>query len=379
MAIIFDKEVSQTTLLGSHDDNIVEFHSDNPLDEVSCNVDFGSQSFDITPDPTGKFTYNLKEVVKTLINSNNFRDSLVSDIHNENYVQQDNDAYLAVSVTYRISFQGGTTESISRNYKFVKAVHQPIKYADNVIDTVTDKITILSPYEQYSKKSFYMPYFEGLPFDFNFYSNAVRNIIVTNKTVNLSTTLSVANGVNRIYVSSGARNWALDSLLPLVYGINQLEFAIEGSPTDVITLFLERHEPDCGVYFKYHNQHGGYSYYRCNRIYTEDLIAKTIQAMSPIFKSIEQNFESNFIFGKDSSKTVNLLIELKDRRGQAYLEEILDSPRVEMYLEPQFTRADSTSWLGVRILDGSFEIKNTKNIFGILKFKVGITRKTLTL
>lgn len=379
MAIIFDKEVSQTTLLGSHDDNIVEFHSDNVLAEVSCNVDFGSQSFDITPDPSGKFTYNLKEVVKTLINTNNFRDSLVPDLHNDNYVQEDPNAYLAVSVTYRISFDGGSTESISRNYKFVKAVHQPIKFLDNVIDTVSDKITILSPYEAYSKKSFYMPYFDGMPFDFNLYSNAARNIVITNKTVNLSETIPVVNGVNRIFVSGGDRDWVKDSFLPLIYGVNTLEIAIEGSPLDVITLYLERHEPDCGLYFKYHNQHGGYSYYRCNRIYTEDVRTRTIQAMAPIFKSIEENFESNFIFGKDSSKVANLLIELKDRRGQSYLEEILDSPRVEMFVQHQYTRADATSWLGVRVLDGTFETKNTKNVYGVLKFKVGITRKTLTL
>jgi len=379
MAIIFDKEVSQTELLSSHDDNIVKFHSDNVLAEVSCKVDFGFQSYDITPDPTGLFTYNLKEVVKVAINPSNFRDSVEPDVHNGNYSLQDDNAYLAVSVTYQISFEGGSTESISRNYKFVKGVKQPIKYLNNTIDTVADMITILAPFEKNSRKSFFIPYFDGYPMDFAFYSNAARNIIVTNKTTNHTATIPVLAGVNRVFISGGDHNMTLDDFLPLVYGVNKLELAIEGSPLELVTLNLDRRRSECGLCFKYHNEQGGWNYYRFNEIYREDTKTKTIASLAPLFASIEESFESDVISGKDSARTVSLLAEVRDKREQKYLQQILTSPRVELYLNEVFERADSSSWLGIRVLDGTFRTENTKNSFSELKIKVGITNKSLSL
>ena len=70
MAITFTKAVSIAKFLNASNNNVVELSSDSVLDSSKCTISMGGTSIEITP-INNVFRYNFKELVKSLINTNN--------------------------------------------------------------------------------------------------------------------------------------------------------------------------------------------------------------------------------------------------------------------------------------------------------------------
>ena len=362
MALIFSKDLSEVNLLNSHNNNIVEFSSDNPLTATDCDLDFGSIIPNITPDPDGLFRYNLKDIVKTLINSSNFKDDYIQDIDSKGYVYSDQNLYKLIPIVYTITFEGGTTETTTKNYLFIKSIKQPDKFSRTIINSVSEKLAFLLPYEDHSVKSYTAIYHKGYPFDFALYSNIARTITIKNKTNNLETTLDINQGVNRIIISDGSQNFTFEDLLPLVTGINNLEFKVDSE--NFKTLILEKKESSCGTYLRYYSSFGSYFYYLFDGIYREVKKTKIIDILSGDFEDIDSTFETVTITGKGSSNTRSLLVENMTERQRKYLLSIAESPRVDLYTRDQFIIAGDDSWRGVTLNDGSFKVEDKKkNLF----------------
>ena len=189
MAIQFIKDVSQEELLSSNNNNEVVFESDNALEAVSCLIDFGGVAVTRRPDSTGQFSYDFMEIVSVLINENDYEDLIVPDVENSGYAYKDDTLFKQLTISYKISFSNGSTETASRTYSFTKSVRQIKNYQDTIFNILNDKISLLIPNKDNSKQVYYAPYFHGYPFDVPMYSNIDRTITVTSKTNNISTTI----------------------------------------------------------------------------------------------------------------------------------------------------------------------------------------------
>ena len=377
MAILFSKPLSETELLSSHNNNIVEFASNNVLTALSCVADFGTFTFERSPDPNGLFSFNLKEAAKVLINQNEFVDKLVPDIPNNGYVYQDDTLYKKINVSFKIIFEGGTTETVSKSYHFLKKISQPEKYSENVIDIVNTGLALLLPFEDNSNVSYYAPYFEGKPFDIALFSNVERTITVRNKTTTKTITLDLLVGVNRIFLSQGNKNITLEDELTLRTGINNLQFEI--APDNYITLLLERIESDCAEYVRFYNKQGAYSYYQFNIFSKESIKTKTIDSIDTNFNDISQTYDNEQITGKSEAVIKRVMAERTTDRQRKYLESIFSSPKVDIYLNRQFQPTSLDSWRGVKISDGSTVIDENNSPWLDVVLSIGYNNETLTL
>jgi len=71
MAIIFDKQLSNTDILLSYNNNTLVFKTNSSLPLSKATVSFQGLVFTLFPDPANKFHFNLKYSVSTLLNENN--------------------------------------------------------------------------------------------------------------------------------------------------------------------------------------------------------------------------------------------------------------------------------------------------------------------
>ena len=185
MAISFSKSISTTKLLNAYNNNVVEFSSDNALDSITCNINIGGIDLEITP-ISDVFTFNYKEVVSALINTNNFSDDIVptTNLHADTSLKN---SWLA---TYTITFSDDSTEQTSETYVFVKSVEQ----IANVSNRLLTEQQILTPLN--------LTMFKGFPFDVAHYSDG--NVTVANSVTAVNKILtSTATTTDRIYLSLG--------------------------------------------------------------------------------------------------------------------------------------------------------------------------------
>lgn len=376
MAIIFSKALSESELLNSHNSNTVEFNSNSVLTAVKCTLDFGSVSFEITPNPSGIFQYDLKHATKGLLNSNNFEDQIVPDLTIGNYVYVDTTLYKVISLIYTITFDNETTESTTKNYLFTKSVKQPERYDETIISS-TDLLGMLIPFVDFSVKSYSATYFKGYPFDVAIYSNISRLVAIENKTNESKMSVNFDQGVNRLFFSDGGTNVTIEDSITLVTGINELEFSVATVP--IMTLLLTKKESGCGPYLKYYSSNGSYQYFLFDEIFTDDKRTKIIDTLSSKFKSIEEATDQDRITGKASQTVRSMFSEYLSSNEMNYLEPIIDSPRVELYTREVFTKAQANSWRGVVLRDSSYRTESTKKQLKGLVLKIEFTNNAMTL
>ena len=376
MAIQFVKDVSQEELLSSNNNNEVVFESNNPLEAVSCLIDFDGVSVTRRPDVAGQFSYDFMEVVSVLINENDFEDLIVPDIENNGYSYKDNSLFKEITISYKISFSNGSTETASRTYSFTKSVRQIKNYQDTIFNMLNDKLALLLPNQENSRETYYAPYFQGYPFDIALYSNADRTITVKSKSNNIETTLDVKKGVNRIFISQGEKSFTFDDEVPLRFGINELEFKIDINT--YVTLFVEKMQSDCGVYVKYFNNSGGYSYYLLPKFHEKSLKTKAINNVFSNNKDISNTRRLFRTTGKTVKQSSKFKLDMLTRQQVQYLQDLLYSPFVEVYTREAYRKTELFSWNGITVSDGSFVLDKTKDKYQNLNLTIGSPILTMT-
>ena len=168
--------------------------------------------FNISSDAENKFFFNLKAIIKAIINKNEFNDTITL---NET-VTLDNTLSRSVEVRFTIDNGETTVKSLT----FLKSAYQ-IGSA-----TKSNTLRVMLP-------STSLTYFDGLPMDFSVYSNVSQSI----------SGLQLREGVNRISVAD-------------------LSFP-ECSETEILGVKIKKLPKAKGHYLKWFNQSGGWSYWRC--------------------------------------------------------------------------------------------------------------------
>ena len=369
MAITFSKSLSTTNLLNAYNNNVVEFSSDNVLDATKCTIVIGSNEFEITP-INNVFRYNLKEVIKVLINANEFNDDILPSITASDatsHIYNDTSAsYLSQLVDYTIEFTDTSTENISETYKFFKSVEQLEQNKKGVV-TSGNPIYVLSPFKKATNNTYNITYFEGYPFDISIYLENTGTTTILNQTNSLSYDFTLPNTVNRLFFSDGRTTITIDDYLPLITGLNELKIT---NGTDVIYVNVTKIESKQGNYIKWINQYGGWSYWLFNCIHQRK---RTIKNGDSVFNDFDNVSETTTPFkniGVTSSEVLTLVSENVSEYNQEVLNGLLDSPRVYYYTGERLTQMNNVSWLGVKVKNATKIITDYKN--KTLKYKLSI-------
>lgn len=373
MAISFSKSISIIKILNAYNNNVVEFTSDNASPEKKCVINIGGQDITITP-INGVFWYDFSEVVVALINTNNFNDDIVPT----NDIEIDNSLIKSWLVTFTITFEDDTTEQTTKTYVFLKSIEQ--------IANVSNRL--ISEQQILTKKN--LTVFAGYPFDIAHYSDG--NIIIFNNTISKSKSLtSIATNTDRIFFSNNQMSFQLRVEADggifevnecwserydydiLRVGINNISI----SGTTIENLIINLKDVNCGgTYLKWFNEDSGWHYWLFNPIEKTNLQTKTSGIFKNDFESIDNTFSKSLTVSRSATKFKNLIADSLTIDERLQLEDLLSSPRIEMYNGSYGDVVTNESWQTVLISDGTFNIENTKTVSGDLRITIEINKYT---
>ncbi|PCH95887.1 MAG: hypothetical protein COB83_07215 [Gammaproteobacteria bacterium] len=403
MATLLITGVDENTFLNVYNNNVAEVVFENIIPEVlnymRVTIVNGSQTviLQVTyfPDVAGEYElkFNLKDPFKSLMTDIKNNDSGVPN----QQVFFDDDLLQTYDVEYGFIYpEPEDNLYYDFEYKAFKSVEQIGK-------TISKPIT-----DPYILNKSDLTFFKGYPFDFSIYSNssiALRNL----NNGNYILYGGVTTGVNRVYLSRGlylldaldiatdfkARIisiggtlydnpcYIFDSEPILRTGYNNLK--VELGSFDPKTLNIKLIDACEGIYLKWLNEEGSWSYWLFNSIHTDDIKSKVLDIYSTDFESITETYFPSLITGKDAKNILNLSYNGLDNNEYEQLKSIVTAPRVELFIgekDDDYSRIvanggdDYTkAWMSVRVLDGTIT-KSTK--IGIHDIKISIDKNQYT-
>lgn len=341
----------QGALLNAYNNSIIEFGTDVGT-AARATILIDGFTFQVTPNQ-GVFYFNLKEIIKVLINQDNFSDTIAVDIP-ANYLFPDASLYLEIPFTITVIKTNGTSEALDKTYKYIKSAKQIVRsnFDEN------DLIRFLTPSKDIKS---YVTYFEGYPFDVAIYSNISRIVTITHKRTLTTLNISLSKGVNRLFLSNGENdNLGFEEQLPLFVGLNELEFRVDVS--NALTLFVNKAAVDCGVYLKWFNQNGAWSYWRFSSIYKENVNTKLNDELNSDFNNIENTIGRVEQTGMEAFLTRSVKTGNMTDHERFVVSQIFTSPKVFLYNNQELQPFSVDNWKKIKVKASNQELLNTKKV-----------------
>ncbi len=340
------------TINPAYNDSIIEYSSNTLTGVTYSNIYVGGIPFKTYP-VGGVFTYNFKPIVTVLINESQFKDSIIPDF-TSSYVYDDATLNYKLQPTIRV-YNNSTYEEISTSWEFIKSVEQLIGYREK--SEIEKPIRVLLPTN--NKTDYFLPYFEGYPCDFAVYgipqgaTYQFKNVTTISESQIFT---SESFGTKRVYLSDGGQNEFASNFLGLSTTDNLVELWVNGNFNSNIT--IKRINSRSGIYLKWFNNSGSYSYWLFDPVYTETLQTKTLDDLNAEWDNLQNISATSRIAGKSANKTLRVSTRYTSQEKE-YITSILTSPMVEMYVfDKPFNKTDVNKFIGVTINDGSTPSRN---------------------
>lgn len=367
MAFTFNTSISESVFNNSYNNSIVEFQSTllgSPPNK--CEITISGFQFDITP--IGLiFRFNFKEIITVLINQNQFDDGITQPSD----VVIDNNLKLEETVIFTIIFDDLSTDVTNKTYTFLKSVQQIAN--ENLITLTVPQILSLE----------YLTVFRGYPFDLTY--SSVDTLTIFNNTINTSIDLNTISGnINRIFLSDGQS--IMDNitnatlffdrmlLLPgvVIYdnqcsnimlepilrtGTNNLTFLSDG---DINNINIKMIDNNCGVYLKWANPEGNFSYWLFSKVFQETISSNAINVYNTDFENLSSTNTTALTTGKESGITIKLNYKNLSEKEVIQVTSLLTAPRVWLYNGEKNDKLFDSSWQTVIVKNGQFLVTNTK-------------------
>jgi hypothetical protein len=369
VAINYLKDVSETNFLFSHNNNVIEFSSDITDPIRDCIITVGTSIVTLYPRPDGSFYYNFKEVISSLINTNNYTDDLNTDVSVSYVYTWDSRVYLDLDVTISINFTNDTSDQDTKDLKFILSAVNLRDYNNRfpVVSNLIDPFVLL-PKITGANNTYYAKYFDGYPFDLTLFNGIDDNtdIDITNLTnaVSFTFTKNLTDKFVRLVFSDGRTTSTIEDVLPLVSGLNKLELiSLDGDDNSFI--HLEKDQGCSGVYLKWLNDSGGYSYWLFNnnasrRGYKEK------GYLNNDFNNLEDTTSQQISLGLESKDTLAVYDRNLNENQKNLIATILDSPKVYLFTGTPFAQNNFNDWMEIKNKTRRYDLKQIKrDLFNI--------------
>lgn len=366
--IIFTQEVDEDKLRLAYNNDILRFRSNSTnTAPLYCDVTLegiagvvGDINIKLYPAPDGGFYLNLKEYVIAIINARNFDDNTITNITSaqpESFIYDfTGGSYVQKGVRFIMYMANGTDE---QEYKILNWIAGVEQIGNETYFAITDLI-ILSPFKKLTANKTYLKYWQGYPFDFAIYSDS-DNIFINNITNQLNASFESKGTVNRIYFSDGRTDETIEDVLPLIDGYNELRIRKQNSFTVNDKLVTVEKVPyTCGVYLKWLNKYGGYSYWLFENTFSIDRNTKQIGEINKDFNTLDMTTGRVIQIGKESHDTIRVIAELLNENERIIVDGLLDSPKIYMFTGIPFAKNDYFNWQQVTLKNNTIRTKNAK-------------------
>lgn len=374
--IQFKTPIDTTRLRMAYNNDVLHFYSTLSNAPRHCDVNLGSIPIRLYPAPDGTFRFNLKPYITALINTRNFEDNLKPSLQvlNPSSFVYDYTAgsYLSSNVSLGININDTTNDDASYTLAWLAGVEQPGDYNRF---TRSDYF-VLSPLKAKSTQHYYLKYWPGYPFDISLYMPSTLTFYLKNETNLLRASLPVKGRVARVVLSDGRTDESLDDLLPLVEGHNQLRY-MSGSSNKTTDKFISLEKmPYCeGVYLKWLNKYGGYSYWLFENTFSVDRSTKYTGELDRDFANVENMYARATQIGKESQDSMKIIADLLTEDDRRIVEGIMDSPKIYLFTGKPFAQNDNRSWIEVTLKTTSARIKNARQKLTNFSFDIELPQR----
>lgn len=355
MAIVFTKQLSTSTTLMAYNNNVVRFASDNPEDALTCDITIGAQTVTIYPTPDGDFYFNFKDYVIPIVNQTNFVDTVSPNLNpvtptTYTYIGS---GYNLLTVTYTIHLADDSDDVDGFDYTFLAGVEQIETYKKNVTQT-GDNIVLLPLFPNTNNK-YYCKYWEGYPFDISFlqWGELIDNLEITNNTNLLDFEFIQKGNITRLFFCDGSTDETINDLLPIALGLNELAWSDK-------FVYVDKQDVCSGVYVKWFNQYGGYSYWLFPNIYQRSQNQKNIGELNTDFEDLSDTFSQTTQIGMTAGEKLIVNSDKLTSEEFNLLKGILTSPKVYLFTGEPFSQADSNDWMEVKVTTTEQRTRNYK-------------------
>jgi len=309
-----------------------------------------TNAFKSYPDLDGEYLFNLKEIVKAKFNSNGFADTISQPT---GWGKSFTGTYDTQDLSIKV-YNNATSETLTgTTYEFFKSVKQ----IDEEIYT-GNTAQILNVSSNDNGIDYALTYFEGYPFSFDLQritSGEVINIKNLNTTDDVTMTATSTDSF-KVYVDKGSSNWTTTSYLPIMDIVNRLEIKVDG--VFKTNLRLRRVENCNGLYLKWFNNDGGYSYYLFEEFYTDRISRRVLNTIANnSFNNVGSLQSPTKVTGVEGTQSYNVkaVVDANDRK---ILESLYTSPSVQLYSKQEAYQVGT--WFDVQI-SGNYSAATKKN------------------
>jgi len=356
MAIVFLKELDETKIKLAYNNNIVRFYTNSGIAPINATIEIGVNIVTLFPDPNGIFYYNFKDLITTILNTDNFTDDLEANLSTSFVYDWTDKISLTDDVLITINLSNDTTETDTRSITWLSGYVQLQSWKQNYPndDLLVDGIDLLQKKNGDSYYDFYLNYWHGYPFDLTIYSNE-NEISVENK-VDLSNETFTFDKISRFVFSDGRTDISIDNTITLQEGANDLYFNEE------FNLRLNKLTDFCtdGIYIKWINSLGGWNYWLFSKGQTQTK-TKENGSLNNDFENLEDTISPLVSLGKTSETQIKVQQKRIIEQDKMLLTDLLDSAKVYLFTGTPFSQNTFNDWIEVNLTNGTFTIENPKS------------------
>ena len=352
--IVFTQDIATDKINNAFNNNVIKFSSNSSEVALNSDVIINGQVVTIYPTPDGSFYFNFREYVTGLVNANEFKDLVnpILDPLDDTTFTYLGSGYYVAPITIRINFANNTNETTFRNVPFLNSVEQIETYKRNVTQNGSE--LVLLPLYPNTTNKYYAKYFEGYPFDVSFLQIDVNDIELTNNTNLLDYTFDFKGFITRLFFSDGRIDESINDLLPIALGRNEISWLDK-------FLILDKEDVCGGVYVKWLNNYGGYSYWLFPNYATRSLSAKNIGEIDNDFNNLTETFSRVSQIGMNANERLVVSSDKLTNEAFNLLRTILTSPKIYLFTGEPFSQSDANDWMEVKLNTNNTRTRNPKN------------------
>lgn len=338
-----------TEFYPAYNDSFLKFTTSYGDDDRAVIKLDDTYQFTVFPYSDGNYLFNMREVVKAIVNTNQFKDEI--DVSGAGWGYSDSSLHKEIEVSI-MAYGDGTSEGTNSIYSFTKAAKQ---YGDKQFN---NPYQLLLPSED--GINYHLTYFEGYPFEipFRFLSSTDNITIYNQRTKQLSTQFTPAHAAAyRLYIDKGLSNWNSSGVLDIPDMMSRLDVRVNGVVKN--TIELTKKADECGIYLKWFNGDGSYSYWLFHQWYKQDYSAREIDRIATNnFSNIYENTEGlSKITGKGGETSMKLKTTVTAHEKNQ-IESLFTSPKVQMWSEK--SPYQDGEWVDVKVVSNGFTFNNKR-------------------
>lgn len=373
MSIFFTKTLDDAVLLMAYNNNTIEFYSDSAVAPLNATIQVGANPpVVIYPQPNGRFYYNFKTLITSIINQDNFVDDaeFIADPFDYDWTK----VYNADAIGVTVKLIDLSTDSDTLSLKWLAGFFQRLTPFRT---TPLYGLQILS--QRYEDRR-YAKMWLGYPFDITFLNESLidpeyTGIQVTNFASGIAepiTDIALGYKVTRLLIHDGESDITSEGVTPfeIQVGLNPLNFIDHffGEPQnldlEVVDPCLKTDylEQTPQLYVKWLNSLGGWNYW----LFESADIVRNTKDLGEIDNNsldLSDSVSPTIQIGKTSVDRYNITTDVINRQELMVLNDLLDSEKIFIYTKPAFSTYHPTNWLQVSLNTTSVNVQKSKNKF----------------